>query len=174
MNPRLSVVAAAIAVTLLASGCGPTRAFREMEAAPGHTIAREVNLDGSAMGEHVTVARVIDGDTVELTDGRKIGVTGIDTPERGQCGYKEAKAWLQSLSDAYGGKFALNQTQDKPDRYGRVIGYLEWDEGDVGLDLLQLGLAKARYDGLDGYPSHERQDAYRAADAANPDLCPKK
>lgn len=44
----------------------------------------------------------------------------------------------------------------------------DFDLGDV---LLRYGLAKARYDSLDGYGWHERQDLYRSIDAATPDPC---
>ena len=38
------------------------------------------------------------------------------------------------------------------------------------LVLLRAGLAKARYDSLDGYDWHPRQDRYRRADANNPEF----
>lgn len=116
-------------------------------------------------GHRVDIVRVIDGDTVELKDGRNVRVAGIDTPERGKPGYAEAKGRLQELVANSGGKVDLMLSQAKQDRYGRVIGYLDLDGTDAGLQLIKEGFAKARYDGLDGYTRHERQDAYRQADA---------
>lgn len=113
------------------------------------------------IGRLVDIVRVIDGDNVVLKDGRHVRVTGIDTPERGQKGYKEAKGRLQDMVANAPGKTVLTLSQAAPDRYGRVIGYLDLDGTDAGLQLIKEGFAKARYDGLDGYQRHERQDAYR-------------
>jgi endonuclease YncB( thermonuclease family) len=46
----------------------------------GHRIS---STGTSSELETVLVSRVIDGDTVELPDGRRIRYLGIDTPERG-------------------------------------------------------------------------------------------
>ena len=43
------------------------------------------------------VSKVIDGDTITLENGEKVRLIGIDTPERGQCYYKEAKLRLTEL-----------------------------------------------------------------------------
>ena len=43
---------------------------------------------------------------------------------------------------------------------------------DVGLRMLESGLAAEIYDSRTGYARHDRQDAYIAADEAAPDLCP--
>lgn len=95
---------------------------------------------------------------------------GIDTPERGECGYKEAKARLSKL---IAGRTV--STVDVPgnvkDRWGRELGYVELDGRDIGHILLLEGLAHARYDSLDGYPRHPRQEEYRWIDAAIPNPC---
>ena len=57
---------------------------------------------------------------------------------------------------------------DNIDRYGRLIRYLDVDGRDVGLTLIEEGLAIARYDSRDGYGWHEREAEYVAADAAGP------
>ena len=43
-------------------------------------------------GDESTVIGVIDGDTVELEDGRTVRLIGIDTPERGDLYYDSASA----------------------------------------------------------------------------------
>ena len=45
----------------------------------------------------VTVARVIDGDTLELANGKRIRLLGIDAPEKGQFFYEEARERLKEL-----------------------------------------------------------------------------
>ena len=95
---------------------------------------------------------------------------GIDTPERGRCGFAEASARLDQL---VGGQTVATPAgaRDDVDRYGRVLRYVETATFDAGLVLINEGLAHARYDGRDGYGTHPRQDGYVAADAATVNLC---
>lgn len=125
------------------------------------------------------ISRVIDGDTVETADGETVRLAGIDTPERGECGYKEAKSELERL--------VLDQPvtlipagDDDRDKYDRLIRYVEFDKAkvdgvvftdDAGFILIEKGLAKARYDSRDGYGEHQREDIYVFTDAAVPDKC---
>jgi endonuclease YncB( thermonuclease family) len=60
---------------------------------------------------------------------------------------------------------------DDRDGYDRLLRYVHDSGRDTGLDLIKRGLAKARYDGRDGYDRHPRQATYRRADRNNPDLC---
>jgi endonuclease YncB( thermonuclease family) len=41
------------------------------------------------------VARVVDGDTLECSGGVRVRVRGVDTPERGEPGFREAAAELR-------------------------------------------------------------------------------
>jgi micrococcal nuclease len=119
------------------------------------------------------VIDVIDGDTVDVRgpDGtvERIRVIGIDTPERGECGYGEAAI---ALADLVRGRdlTLVPGARDDSDRYGRLLRYLDVDGTDAGLELLHQGLAIARYDSRDGYGGHPRERAYVAADAAMPNL----
>ena len=45
----------------------------------------------------VDVIRVIDGDTVVISNNQRVRLIGIDTPEKGQCGFDEAKQALEKL-----------------------------------------------------------------------------
>ncbi|MFZ4667741.1 MAG: thermonuclease family protein [Microthrixaceae bacterium] len=115
------------------------------------------------------VTNVVDGDTVDV-DGVRVRLQGIDTPERGQCGYAEATNRVRQLVDGRN-VLVVNGGGDERDRYGREIGYVIVDERDVGTALVAEGLAIARYDGLDGYPRHRNQDLYRWLDGASPNRC---
>ncbi len=117
---------------------------------------------------------MIDGDTVDVVSagGRqeRIRVIGIDTPERGECGFSEA-------ADALG-RIVLGQAvtlvsgaRDDRDRYGRLLRYLDVGGRDAVLELIRAGHAIARYDSRDGYGRHPREDAYVAADAASVNVC---
>jgi endonuclease YncB( thermonuclease family) len=103
------------------------------------------------------VTYVVDGDTLDV-EGVRIRIIGIDTPERGQCGYDQAKALVQQLVGGQGVVVLWNQGRQETDRYGRELGYVHRNDFDLGEVLLRYGLAKARYDSRDGYGWHERQD----------------
>ena len=45
----------------------------------------------------LSVTSVVDGDTLDLSDGTVIRLIGIDTPERDQCGYGDATAVMAGL-----------------------------------------------------------------------------
>lgn len=111
------------------------------------------------------VARVIDGDTVELGNGQGVRVVGIDTPERGECGFDTATAAMIRLVE--GKQVRLTQPDEDTDRYGRLLRYLNIGDIDPGLRLIKNGLAIARYDSRDGYGYHPREPVYIAADKAS-------
>ncbi len=50
--------------------------------------------------ETVTVAQVTDGDTIKLTDGRRVRYIGMNTPERGQPYYEQATKTNRQLVEA--------------------------------------------------------------------------
>jgi endonuclease YncB( thermonuclease family) len=112
---------------------------------------------------------VIDGDTVVIDSGQHVRFIGIDTPERGQCGYAEATAAMRNM--VYGKAVVLTTgARDDTDKYGRLLRYVDLPDGtDTGLAQIQAGLAIARYDSRDGYGHHPRQEQYIAADEASPD-----
>ncbi len=65
-----------------------------------------------------TVTKIIDGDTIETSVRKKrIRIEGIDTPEKGQSGYSEAKKALhQLLKDE-----KVTVTPVATDAYGRTV-----------------------------------------------------
>lgn len=118
------------------------------------------------------VARVVDGDTVELGNGESVRVVGIDTPERGECGYAEATAHMERL--VLGKRVRLGMSDEDRDRYDRLLRYVNIGRTDTGLKQIERGLAIARYDSRDGYGYHSRENRYIAADKATPNLkCPR-
>jgi Excalibur calcium-binding domain/Staphylococcal nuclease homologue len=110
------------------------------------------------------VTDVIDGDTVDVSTGERIRIIGIDTPERGQCGFAEATSHLESLVSGKTVALVPGARADK-DRYGRLLRYVDTSDGiDVGLALVEADLAVSRYDSRDGYGGHAREASYTAAD----------
>lgn len=72
--------------------------------------------------EAATVGRVVDGDTIETTDGRKIRFIGVNTPEsttRKETYGKEASNYTTSKLD--GKKIWMQKDVSDTDRYGRQL-----------------------------------------------------
>ncbi len=126
-----------------------------------------------------SVLRVIDGDTVDIhaSDGNEFTVRliGIDAPEQATC---EGPLATQTMTSLINGKaVALTSGGDGEDvdRYGRFLRYVDTDGTDAGLTMINMGLAKARYDSRDGYGRHDREDSYVAADEISPNYtCPPR
>lgn len=109
-------------VSLLAS-CGPGEPTR------------------TGVGEAAAVAFVLDGDTVELTDGRRVRYIGINTPEVGQPHAEEAKEFNETL--VAGQRLWLETDAQEIDQYGRLLAYV-WVGGTfVNLELVRRGYANA-------------------------------
>ena len=122
------------------------------------------------------VVRVVDGDTlkVRLTTGPIVTVRliGIDTPETRkpgtpvQCGGPNATARMRTLAfrNGTGRSVTLSSdpTQDRTDRYGRTLAYVDAGGVDLGRSMIASGWAKSYvYDS-----AFERVSTYRRAQAS--------
>lgn len=78
--------------------------------------------------ETAVVKRIIDGDTIELTDGRKVRYIGINTPEtvdprqKVQCFGHEAAEMNRKL--VQGKEVTLIRDVSNKDKYGRLLRYV--------------------------------------------------
>ena len=114
---------------------------------------------------------VVDGDTVKLPNGQSVRVVGIDTPERGECGFSEATA-LTAATIAQGAALKKIPGHENTDRYDRLLRYVVNASGtDLGTRLLKAGLATARYDSRDGYDAHPNENKYHKIDSSTPHQC---
>ncbi|WP_167880498.1 thermonuclease family protein [Nocardioides guangzhouensis] len=115
---------------------------------------------------------VVDGDTIELGNGDTVRIVGIDTPERGQCGYEKASDNMARL--VLGKRVRLAESDEDTDRYGRLLRYVDIGSVDAGLAQIKQGYAIARYDSRDGYGFHPREPIYIKADGGSKQItCPK-
>lgn len=76
------------------------------------------------------LVKVVDGDTIEATVGGQaltVRYVGIDTPERGEPGYKAAAAANQQLLGS--GALWLAPDKTDKDRYGRLLRFVYTDAG---------------------------------------------
>lgn len=103
--------------------------------------------EGAVFGEGVVVARVIDGDTFELTTGEKVRLIGVDSPESVkqrtpvQCFGKEAADYLKKLIE--GKEVRLEQDVSETDRYGRLLRYVYRSDVFINETIVREGYAYA-------------------------------
>ncbi|MDD5012546.1 MAG: thermonuclease family protein [Candidatus Nanoarchaeia archaeon] len=89
--------------------------------------------------ETTIVERVIDGDTIVVGNDTHVRLLGINTPEKGEKYYNEAKNFLSMV--------ILNKTvelrfgKERYDRYGRELAYVFYNDANVNLELVDEGYA---------------------------------
>ncbi|MGE0713529.1 MAG: thermonuclease family protein [Planctomycetota bacterium] len=89
--------------------------------------------------EVVELKRVLDGDTFDTTDGRRIRMVGINTPELHRPFHDEAGALLLSLIK--GKKITLEYDKDRKGRFGRTLAYVHADGVFVSGEIVRRGYA---------------------------------
>ena len=128
------------------------------------------------------VARVVDGDTIELEGGTRVRYIGVNTPEtvhptKGtECFGKEASDYNKSLLKD--GIVILKEDISETDTYGRLLRYIYLPDGTfVNLKLVEDGNAYASTYPPDVAHAKEFVAAQAAARAAGRGLwgsCPAK
>lgn len=100
--------------------------------------------------ESATVSYVNDGDTVRLSNGDRVRLVGIDTPEIGRDGAddepfaSEAQQSLRALLAESRNRVTVVDATEGEDRYGRRLSYLYTPDGrTVQGELLEQGMAMA-------------------------------
>jgi len=95
--------------------------------------------------ENNRVLRVVDGDSFDLKDGRRIRLLSVDAPERYRCLYSESRERLKDL--VLGKKVKLKDLVT--DDYGRILADVFVNNMFVNKIMLQEGLARFTYTGKD-------------------------
>jgi len=106
---------------------------------------RQIFLPPKGSKGVLKVIKVVDGDTVVLSDGRTLRYIGVDTPERGQSFYEAAKNFNRKL--VQGRVVELEFDIERYDRYGRVLAYVFVRDAKgrrifVNAELVRNGFAK--------------------------------
>lgn len=124
----------------------------------------------AAIRQRARIVRVVDGDTlkVRLANGkrRSVRLIGIDTPEvygTLECGGRKASASMRRLTPK-GTRVVLvsDTTQDKVDRYGRLLRYVMKSGRDMNRAQVGRGWARVYvynhnpFKRVDGYRSSQR------------------
>lgn len=117
----------------------------------------------------VEIRSVHDGDTLTLSDGRRLRLIGINTPEvagREQLGEPlalEARNRLRQLLFRHGNRAQLVVGKEPADRYGRTLGHL-WSPDDKSITATLLGEGRGWL--ISVPPNLDYLDCYRQAEKA--------
>lgn len=140
---RYGIALALVVASVLASACA--------------TTAETSRHDGDAQ----TVARVIDGDTIQLASGERVRLIGVDTPETKhptkpvQWFGREATEFTTQL--VQGKPVRLEYDQQARDRYCRSLAYVFLGDGTlVNAEIIRQGYGFA----YTKYP-FKRMDEFR-------------
>jgi endonuclease YncB( thermonuclease family) len=133
--------------------------------------AAEVLCPADRVDEQVQVEYVYDGDTVRLSDGRKLRFVGVDTPELGMDD-RPAEPMAEQARTALRGWLAqsahllLRHDREASDRYGRELAHAYFPNGDsVAARLLARGLGVSLVVPPNVYQAECRRDVERTAQA---------
>lgn len=105
-------------------------------------VALAVSCTGPASdrtSETARVLKIIDGDTIVLTDGRDVRYMCVNTPERGEPYYEAARRLNHDL--VYGKTITMYFGERAIDRYGRTLAMVYIGELSVAEALITSGLA---------------------------------
>lgn len=90
--------------------------------------------------EETYVAHVIDGDTFIDSEGNRIRLIGIDSPEKGQPYYMESKQILKNLIENR--EVSLEKDIENKDSYDRLLRYVYIEDMFVNYVMLEKGYAR--------------------------------
>jgi|APSaa5957512535_1039671.scaffolds.fasta_scaffold127179_2 micrococcal nuclease len=110
------------------------------------------------------VVKISDGDTFTATDGWirfKVRIAAIDTPEYKQPYGKVAKYHLSQLIK--GKKVRLSLLKRGLDRYNRILAHVYVGETNVGMTMIEKGLAHYYRPDCKDYPYNKAKYDYEPA-----------
>ncbi len=102
------------------------------------------NLPDLKNNSQKTVTKVIDGDTFVIQGGYSVRMLGIETDEIGEKCYKQAKEKLKKL--ILGKQVRLEKGYKDKDDNCRYLRYVFLNNKNIGLEMVESGLAIARFD----------------------------
>lgn len=150
-TPTATVAAPSSAATERASATAadptttPSATRTAAPAAVSTPVAAAAAAPAAAGASRGPVVKVVDGDTldVRLASGvERVRVIGLDTPEIGECGFREASAGLRNLVAGTTVTRERDPTQDNRDRYGRLVRHVRMAGGDsAAVRMIRQGLA---------------------------------
>ena len=103
----------------------------------GEAVNSQISINSSK--ETGIVIKVLDGDTIVMSNSDHIRLLGINTPEKGKPYSNEAKVFLENE--------ILNKSVDLTpdftsfDKYGRKLRYVTYNKRILNIEILERGLA---------------------------------
>lgn len=117
-----------------------------------------------------TVARAIDGDTLELTDGTRVRYLLVDAPEttkgKNDCYGAEAAAFNAGKVEGKTVSLAYDEA-GCVDRFGRTLAYVSVDGVEVNRALAEQGLACVLFVAPSGAARRMEFDTYESIAKTN-------
>ncbi|MGL4669187.1 MAG: thermonuclease family protein [Methanobacteriaceae archaeon] len=87
---------------------------------------------------------VVDGDTLNVEGVGRIRLVGVNTPERGEAGYIEAKKYVEE--NCLGKTVYLDIDNEKrTDKYGRILAVVYVKNQSINQQLLKLNYAEVMF-----------------------------
>jgi len=87
---------------------------------------------------------VVDGDTLDVEGVGRIRFVGVNTPERGESGYQQAKDYIKQMCLGKTVQLDIDDAK-KHDRYGRVLAVVYVNNVNLNAELLKRGYAEVMY-----------------------------
>ena len=90
------------------------------------------------------INKVVDGDTIHMSNGEKVRLFQIDTPELGsnECYAEQSRSELSKLLNQPGKLLLKSDPKlDTTDRYGRSLRYVFIGKTNINLKMVEIGAA---------------------------------
>ena len=126
-----------------------------------------------------SVTKIYDGDTITISNGEKVRLLQIDTPEilPAECYGAEARKALIEIIGNSTITLESDPASDNKDRYGRILRYIKVGKVNVNLKLVEIGAATPYF--FNGEKGKYSSQLLKAAQNAQANklglwkLCPK-
>ncbi len=130
------------------------------------SLAAQTRCGSDRIDEQVRTGLAYDGDTVTLSDGRRVRLIGIDTPELGrdgkphQAGALAARDRLRQLIFTHQQRLSLRFDSEREDKYGRLLAHAFFSDGS---NLVEQLLSEGTGTHIVVPPNAWQADCYRQA-----------
>lgn len=121
--------------------------------------------------ENGKVLKIVDGDTIEMENGDKIRLLGINTPEKKEKYYDEAKLFLEVL--LLNKTITLEKTNKNTDLYGRKLRYVYLENRNINKEIVLNGLANVYYPSEKDWHTQEMIESWEKCIEKNVLFCEK-
>src|SRR3989344_3166877 len=99
-----------------------------------------VGIENSEKQGPFLVTNAVDGDTLDINTTERIRLSGINTPEKGECYYQEAKDKLKGLT--VNKEVYIEKDRTDIDKYGRLLRYIYQEDQLINGILVEQGYAR--------------------------------